>query len=94
MKPAATWPFPKPPTSIEYRVAKRIKEQIGSSAPIIIAPEAELFTNLGFDSLDHVELMMALEEEFDLRIDDDEFCKVKTARDVIDLIARLQGVSA
>ena len=51
-----------------------------------VVPTAALVADLGADSLDIVELCMALEEEFELEIHEEEVCKWKTVGDVIRLI--------
>ena len=70
-------------------VAKRVKEivaeQLGVEEAQVTA-EASFMEDLGADSLDTVELVMALEEEFDLEIPDDEAEKIQTVQDAIDYI--------
>ena len=67
--------------SIEPKVAKFIKEQLGVDAERI-KPEASFIDDLGADSLDIVELVMAMEEEFDMEIPDEDAEKLKTVDDV------------
>ena len=55
-------------------------------AETAITPEASFIDDLGADSLDIVELIMALEEEFDLEIPDADAEKVVTVSDVVDYI--------
>lgn len=55
-------------------------------APIEIKPEHQLEANLGFDELDYIEVMIALEEEFDIHLDDEKFDELKTVQQVIDHI--------
>lgn len=57
--------------SIEERVKKIIVEQLGVKEEDV-KPEASFIEDLGADSLDTVELVMALEEEFDIEIPDEE----------------------
>ena len=52
-----------------------------------ITPGANLQDDLGADSLDVVELVMAFEEEFDLEISDEDAERCKTVKDVLDYIA-------
>ena len=54
-----------------------------------VVPTARLNEDLGFDSLDAVELIMALEETFDIEISDDEAEKVTTVQQVIDCVEKL-----
>ena len=56
--------------SIEERVKKIIVDQLGADAAAV-KPEASFIEDLGADSLDTVELVMALEEEFDIEIPDE-----------------------
>ncbi|MFM2304519.1 MAG: hypothetical protein RLZZ135_1931 [Cyanobacteriota bacterium] len=56
-----------------------------------ITPEANFSDDLGADSLDVVELVMALEEEFDIEIPDEEAEKLQTVQAVIDYIDAKQG---
>ena len=63
--------------SVEERVKQIIVEQLGVD-PEEVTPEASFVNDLGADSLDTVELVMALEEEFDLEIADEEAEKLNT----------------
>lgn len=70
-------------------IIKKVKEitseQLGVDESQI-APEAKFVDDLGADSLDTVELVMALEEEFDLEISDEEAEKLTTVQKVMDYI--------
>ncbi len=66
--------------SLEDRVTEIIMEQLGVSREQI-RPEASFIDDLGADSLDIVELVMAMEEEFDIEIPDEEAEKIQTIRD-------------
>ena len=68
--------------TIEQRIKDIIIEQLGVTADQV-TPEAKLIEDLGADSLDTVELVMALEEEFGLEIPDDEAEKLQSVGDVI-----------
>lgn len=70
---------------IEKRVKEIIAEQLGLSVEEV-ANESSYVDDLGADSLDVVELVMALEEEFDIEIPDDELEKIRTVQDTIDYI--------
>ena len=72
-------------SSIEERVAKIIVEQLGVK-PEDVKPEASFVEDLGADSLDTVELVMALEEEFETEIPDEEAEKITTVKEAIDYI--------
>ncbi len=53
-----------------------------------ISLEAKLADDLGIDSLDAVELAMALEEEFDIKLSDDELQKLVTVKDIQDVVEK------
>ncbi len=67
--------------SVEPRIKKIIEEQLGVEGDRI-KPEASFIDDLGADSLDIVELVMAMEEEFDLEIPDEDAEKLRTVSDV------------
>jgi len=71
--------------SIEERVKSIIMEQLGVDEEEI-TPEASFTNDLGADSLDNVELVMALEDEFGIEISDEDADKISTVQDVIDYI--------
>ncbi len=66
---------------LQPKVLKIIEEQLGVD-PDRIKPESSFIDDLGADSLDIVELVMAMEEEFDLEIPDEDAEKLKTVQDV------------
>ena len=68
--------------SIEQRVKDIIVEQLGVK-PDQVTPEAKFIEDLGADSLDTVELVMALEEEFGNEIPDEQAEKLQSVGDVI-----------
>ena len=72
-------------STIEERVKKIVVEQLGV-ADDQVTPEASFVDDLGADSLDTVELVMALEEEFDAEIPDDEAEKITTVKQAIEFI--------
>ena len=74
-------------SSIEERVKKIVVEQLGVK-PEEASPEASFVDDLGADSLDTVELVMALEEEFDIEIPDEEAEKIRTIQQAIDYIKK------
>ena len=71
--------------SIEQRVKEIIVEQLGVTADQV-TPEAKFIEDLGADSLDIVELVMALEEEFGNEIPDEQAEKLLTVGDVVKYI--------
>lgn len=72
-------------SSVEDRVTKLICEQLGVKEEEVKA-DASFVEDLGADSLDTVELVMALEEEFETEIPDEEAEKISTVKDAIDYI--------
>ena len=75
--------------SIEARVKDIIVDQLGVNADQV-TPEAKFVEDLGADSLDTVELVMALEEEFGQEIPDEEAEKLQSVGDVIKYIEESQ----
>ena len=71
--------------SVEERVKGLVAEQLGVSAEEI-KNESSFIDDLGADSLDTVELVMALEEEFDLEIADEDAEKISTVNEAVDYI--------
>ena len=76
--------------SIEQRIKEIIVEQLGANADQVV-PEAKFIEDLGADSLDTVELVMALEEEFGSEIPDEDAEKLTTVGDVIKYIEDQQA---
>ncbi len=70
---------------VEEKIKKIISEQLGVEEDDVV-PEAKFVDDLGADSLDTVELVMALEEEFDIEIPDEEAEKIQTVGAAIDFI--------
>jgi acyl carrier protein len=71
--------------SVEERVKKIIVEQLGANADEVTA-ESAFVDDLGADSLDTVELVMAFEEEFDIEIPDEDAEKIATVGDAVKYI--------
>ena len=69
-------------SSIEERVKKIVVEQLGVKDDQV-TPSASFVDDLGADSLDTVELVMALEEEFGIEVPDEQAEKLQTVGDVI-----------
>lgn len=72
-------------SNIEDRVKNIVVEQLGVKEEEVTS-EASFVDDLGADSLDTVELVMALEEEFDTEIPDEEAEKINTVQSAIDYI--------
>ena len=78
-------------TDLEERVSEMIMEQLGATKEEIV-PEASFIDDLGADSLDIVELVMAMEETFDIEITDDDAEKIQTIGDAVAYLRhRLEG---
>lgn len=67
-----------------------VAESLGISADEI-APSASFIDDLGADSLDIVELVMAIEKTFDIEIPDEDAEKIATVQDAIDYVSSQQG---
>ena len=76
-------------SSVEDQVRAIIAEQLGIKTDEI-KNEASFVDDLGADSLDTVELVMALEEEFETEIPDEEAEKITTVQNAIDYVAARQ----
>jgi acyl carrier protein len=70
---------------IQQKITKVIVEKLGVTEDQV-KPEAAFIDDLGADSLDQVELVMALEDEFDIEIPDEEAEKLKKVSDVISYV--------
>ena len=68
--------------SVEKRVKEIVAEQLGKNANEVTS-EASFIDDLGADSLDIVELVMAMEEEFDIEIPDEDASRIERIRDAI-----------
>jgi len=76
-------------STVEQRVKKIVAEQLGVKEDI--ANDASFVDDLGADSLDTVELVMALEEEFECEIPDEEAEKITTVQQAIDYVEKNAG---
>lgn len=81
-----------PEESIEDKVKRIVVEQLGVK-PEEVHNKASFVNDLGADSLDTVELVMALEEEFECEIPDEEAEKITTVQQAIDYIRQHLGLS-
>ncbi len=77
-------------SDIEERIKSIIVEQLGVSLEEV-TPQASFIEDLGADSLDIVELIMALEEEYDIEIPDEDAEKITTVQDVVSYVQNAQS---
>lgn len=76
--------------AVQDKITEIIVEQLGVK-PEEVVPEASFVDDLGADSLDTVELVMALEEEFGIEIPDEDAEKIQTVGDAIRYIEEKAG---
>ena len=76
--------------AVEEKMIDIIVEQLSVDREQVV-PGASFVDDLGADSLDLVELIMAMEEEFDVEIPDEEAEKIVTVQNAIDFVAKIQG---
>ena len=76
--------------AVESKMIDIIVEQLSVDKDKVVAG-ASFVDDLGADSLDLVELIMAMEEEFDVEIPDEEAEKIASVQDAIDFVNKLQG---
>ena len=72
------------------RVSQIVTQQLSTEA-LDVKPESNFTNDLGADSLDTVELVMALEEEFEIEIPDEAAEKIATVGDAVDYIKKAKG---
>jgi len=77
-------------STVDEKIAKIICEQLDVPEKDVV-PEASFVDDLGADSLDQVELIMAMEEEFDISIPDEDAEKIATVKDAIDYVNTAVG---
>lgn len=76
--------------NIQEKVTEIIVEQLGVSADQV-KPESKMIEDLGADSLDAVELVMAVEEEFGIEVPDEEAEKLASVGDIIAHVEKVQS---
>lgn len=79
--------------SIEEKVIELIVEQLDVTREECV-PEASFIEDLGADSLDLVELIMAMEENFGVEISDEELQRIRTIQDAINFIKKKKGLAS
>ena len=79
--------------SLEARVSELIVEQLGVTKEELV-PKASFIDDLGADSLDIVEMVMAMEETFDIEIPDDDAEKIQTVGDALSYLKERVGAEA
>ena len=77
-------------SDIEERVKRIICEQLDVEEKDVV-PTASFVDDLGADSLDQVELIMAMEEEFDVSISDEDAEKIATVQDAVNYVKKAIG---
>ena len=81
-------------TELFDKVKKIVIEQLSVEDPGKITPQSKFMEDLGADSLDTVELVMALEEEFDIEIPDEAAEQITTVQQAVDYISSKTTASA
>ncbi|MCC5631025.1 acyl carrier protein [Nostoc sphaeroides] len=81
-------------TELFDKVKKIVTEQLSVEDPDKITPQSKFMEDLGADSLDTVELVMALEEEFDIEIPDEAAEQIVSVQDAVDYINNKVTASA
>ena len=76
--------------NIEAKVKEIIVEQLGVNADQV-KPEAKMIEDLGADSLDAVELVMAIEEEFGIEVPDEEAQKLVAVNDITNYVTKVKS---
>ncbi|NQZ97371.1 MAG: acyl carrier protein [Myxococcales bacterium] len=79
--------------SLEARVSELIVDQLGVTKEELV-PQASFIDDLGADSLDIVEMVMAMEETFDIEIPDDDAEKIQTVGDALSYLKERVGAEA
>ena len=75
-------------SQMQSKIVDIIANQLGVEKDVI-TPEANVVDDLGADSLDVVELVMALEEAFDLEIPDEDAESIRTVKDIFDYLEKV-----
>ncbi len=74
---------------VKQKISDILVEKLGI-APTEVTPEANLIKDLGIDSLDFAELIMEFEQEFNIRIPDNDAEQLQTVSEIVDYVKRMQ----
>ncbi len=74
---------------VKQKIADILVDKLGI-APTEVTPEANLIKDLGIDSLDFAELIMEFEQEFNIRIPDNDAEQLQTVSEIVDYVNRKQ----
>ena len=74
---------------VKQKIVDILVEKLGI-APTEVTPEANLIKDLGIDSLDFAELIMEFEQEFNIRIPDNDAEQLQTVSEIVDYVKRMQ----
>ena len=86
--------YSRPMAQVDFDTVKKIVvEQLSVEDADKVTPASNFVNDLGADSLDTVELVMALEEEFDIEIPDDAAEKILTVQDAVEFIEKQQNAA-
>lgn len=84
----------QPTRTVSERVTAILVDQLGIVNRDEATPEASLSTDLGADSLDRIELLMACEEEFNIEIPDQDAEQLATVQEIVDYVQARVGTAA
>ncbi len=79
-----------PPVTVETRITRLVSEHLNVPEELVV-PEANILEDLAADSLDTVEMILALEEAFHIEIPDEESATVRTVREILEMIQKKTG---
>ncbi len=74
---------------VKQKIVDILVDKLGI-APTEVTPEANLIKDLGIDSLDFAELIMEFEQEFNIRIPDNDAEQLQTVSEIVDYVKRMQ----
>lgn len=80
-------------TATTLDTLKELLNEVAAIEPTTVTRDSNFVDDLGFDSLDQVELLMTVEEAFNIRVDDDAVETILTVGNAVDFIDAAKGVS-